>query len=118
MREYKGYGSQRHIDACRTHAKKRAEQRLDGKFNRAFRRRAIMEIKNRKSVALDSRCSTDPNRSLHWVFLDDEWHLLVYWALKEEIVTVLPKRSSVPYSPISLKKLQQEAMWASMKKTA
>ena len=114
------YGSNSHKQAIRSHAKKRAQERENISLNREFRRKSEMEIKNRKSLALDARCSSDPNRTLHWVCLNHEWFLIVYCNLLREIVTVLPKYSQYPYSPYNARKKfrenQIDKMWNDYKK--
>lgn len=113
------YGSNYHKKAVRSHAKKRAQERENISLNREFRRKSEMEIKNHKSLPLDSRCSSDPNRTLHWVFINREWFLIVYCNLLREIVTVLPKYSSHPYSPYNARKKYKEnkieEMWTQYK---
>lgn len=114
------YGTSSHKKAVRTHAKNRAKERENISLNREFRRKSEMEIRNKKSIPLHSNCSSDPNRTLHWVFLFNEWFLIVYCNLLQEIVTVLPKKSPYPYSPYNSRKKfkenQIDKMWNEYKK--
>jgi hypothetical protein len=75
-------------------------------------KRALTEIAIGKSILLDQKCSTNPNRRLHWVCLDRTWFLLVYCPRLQTIVTALPTFSNVPYSPLSFKRRTEELMWS------